>query len=93
MWAVLEHRQADKKLDRLPKEILKRYAKWKDIVAVSGPEGLRRIKGFRDEQLQGQWFGHRSSRLGRQYRVIYRVEAQQVLVLVVDVTAHDYRRK
>jgi addiction module RelE/StbE family toxin len=74
-------------------EILKRYEKWKDIIRVSGPQGLRLIKGFRDEALRGQWEDHRSSRLGLQYRVIYRVVERQVQVLVVDITPHDYRRK
>ena len=91
MWEVYEHRRAAKRLDRLPKEVLKRYEKWKDIVRISGPDGLRLIKGFHDEALHGEWKGHRSSRLGEQYRVIYMVEEQKVLVM--DVTAHDYRRK
>ena len=73
--------------------LLRRYEKWKDIVRVSGPQGLRAIKGFHDEALRGEWKGHRSSRLSQQYRVIYQVEAQEVLVYVMDVTAHDYRRK
>lgn len=93
MWEVLEHRRVSKKLDRLPQEVLKRYEKWKDIVQLSGPPGLRRIKGFHDEALRGEWKGHRSSRLGRQYRLIYRVLAQRVMIHVVDVTAHDYRKK
>src|SRR3989454_7508275 len=49
MWEVYEHRRAAKRLDRLPKEVLKRYEKWKDIVRISGPDGLRLIKGFHDE--------------------------------------------
>ena len=91
MREVYEHRRAAKRLDRLPKEVLKRYEKWKDIVRISGPHGLRLIKGFHDEALHGEWKGHRSSRLGEQYRVIYMVGEQKVLVM--DVTAHDYRRK
>ncbi len=91
MWEVYEHRRAAKRLDRLPKEVLKRYEKWKDIVRISRPDGLRLIKGFHDEALHGEWKGHRSSRLGEQDRVIYMVEEQKVLVM--DVTAHDYRRK
>ncbi|MFQ5705612.1 MAG: type II toxin-antitoxin system mRNA interferase toxin, RelE/StbE family [Gemmatimonadales bacterium] len=55
--------------------------------------GLRLIRGFHDEALRGEWRGCRSSRLGLQYRVIYRIEAGEVLVLVMDITAHDYRRK
>ena len=54
MWEVYEHRRASKRLDRLPLELLKRYEKWKDIVRISGPAGLRLIKGFHDEGLQGK---------------------------------------
>ena len=93
MWEILEHRRTWKQLDRLPIDILKRYEKWKDIVRLSGPNGLRQIEGFNDEALRGEWRGHRSSRLSRQYRVIYRVERDRVLVEVVSVTAHDYRKK
>ncbi len=93
MWEIYEHRRASRSLDRLPVELLKHYEKWKDIVRISGPAGLRLIKGFHDERLQGEWEGHRSSRLNGQYRVIDKVEAQRILVVVMDVTAHDYRRQ
>ena len=93
MWDVYEHRNLVRRLPRIPVEVLKRYEKWKDVVTISGPEGLRQIKGFRDEALRGKWKGYRSSRLGQQYRVIYRVEHQQLYVQVIDLTAHDYRRK
>lgn len=82
----------DKQLAVAPQEVLKRYEKWKDIAAISGPPGLRLIRGFHDEALMGEWKGHRSSRLGIQYRVIYRVVSQTQLFRVVSVTAHDYRR-
>jgi len=87
MWEVYEHRRVVGRLRRLPVEILKRYEKWKDIVRVSGPQGLRLIKGFHDEALRGRWENHRSSRLGLQYRVIYRIEERRVQVLVVEVFA------
>jgi addiction module RelE/StbE family toxin len=90
MWEVFEHRQVQKRLRKLPDEIVKRYEKWKDVVEFSGPAGLRLIRGFRDESLRGRWNGHRSSRLGGQYRVIYRIEKKRLYVMVVDVTAHDY---
>ncbi len=93
MWQILEHRRAVRQLDRLPEEVLKRYEKWKDIVTISGPQGLRPIKGFHDEALEGKWRGCRSSRLGEKYRIIYKVEKNQVLVKVIDITAHDYRKK
>ncbi len=93
MWEVLEHRRVAGKLRRLPDELLKRYEKWKDIVRLSGPTGLRRIRGFRDEALRGEWKGCRSSRLNQQYRVIYQVERDEIQVQVIDLTAHEYRRK
>lgn len=93
MWEIYEHRKAIKQLESLPVDVLKRYEKWKDIVSISGPGGLKHIRGFRDEALRGEWKGHRSSRLNIQYRVIYKIEKELVLVQVVDVTPHDYRRK
>ena len=83
----------DKQLSgAVPIEILKRYEKWKDIVRLSGPSGLRAIKGFHDEALSGEWKGCRSSRLGLQWRVIYQTVADKVLIQVIQVTAHDYRK-
>lgn len=76
----------------MPKDILKRYEKWKDIAVISGPPGLRLIKGFHDEALSGEWRGYRSSRLGLQWRVIYRVVATKLLFQIASITAHDYRR-
>jgi plasmid maintenance system killer protein len=64
-----------------------------NIVRISEPQGLRAIKGFKDEALRGEWKGCRSSRLGQQYRVIFEIEAEEFLVYVLDLTAYDYRRK
>ena len=93
MWQILEHKCLDRRFKSLPIEILKRYEKWKDIVYISGPEGLRAIRGFNDEVLRGQWKGFRSSRLGQKYRVIYKIETAKILVKVIDLTPHDYRKK
>ncbi|MCK5353733.1 MAG: type II toxin-antitoxin system mRNA interferase toxin, RelE/StbE family [Methyloprofundus sp.] len=93
MWKIFEHKKSIKQINLLPTEILKRYEKWKDIVSISGPNGLKQIKGFSDEALVGEWKGYRSSRLNLQYRVIYKIENEQFFVQVVKVTAHDYRRK
>ena len=92
MWRIEEHRRVDKQAAGAPVEILKRYEKWKDIASMSGPKGLRRIKGFRDEALAGEWKGYRSSRLGDQWRVIYLFVADESLFQVESGTAHDYRR-
>jgi len=93
MWEIYGHNSLVKKLRKIPSEVLKRYEKWKDIVGISGPEGLRLIKGFHDELLKGKWQGFRSSRLGIQHRVIYKVENKKLYVKVIDITPRDYRRK
>ena len=92
MWRIEEHRRVDKELASAPREILKRYEKWKDIAVLSGPPGLRLIKGFNDEALSGKWQGYRSSRLGLQWRVIYRTMPDRQRFQVASITPHDYRR-
>lgn len=92
MWRVEEHRRVDKQVLSIPKDILKRYEKWKDIATISGPPGLRLIRGFRDDALSGEWRGYRACRLGIQWRVIYRVAVEKLTFRVASITAHDYRR-
>jgi proteic killer suppression protein len=93
MWTIFEHKKLDKQLSKAPIEIQKRYEKWKDIVELSGPSGLKLIRGFNDEALSGNWKGFRSSRLNQQYRVIYSIENGEMIVQVLEVTPHDYRRR
>ena len=93
MWEIYEHNSLVRKFPKIPKMVLKRYEKWKDIVEISGPEALRLIKGFHDESLRGKWQDHRSSRLGLQYRLIYKIEKKQLYVQVIDINPHDYRKK
>jgi addiction module RelE/StbE family toxin len=92
MWRIEEHRKVDRQVVSVPNEILKHYEKWKDIASISGPPGLKLIKGFHDEALAGKWKGYRSSRLGLQWRVIYRVIPEKLLFQVTSLTAHDYQR-
>ena len=92
MWQVLEHRRVGRQCATMPQEILKRYEKWKDIAAMSGPLGLRRIVGFHDEALAGAAKGHRSSRLGVPFRVICRIVPDESTFQVMSITAHDYWR-
>ena len=92
MWELLEHRRLDRQLNKAPREVLKRYEKWKDIARLSGPTGLRLIGGLHDEALSGSWKGFRSSRLGDQWRVIYRAVPSGAAFYIESVTPHDYRR-
>jgi addiction module RelE/StbE family toxin len=93
MWAVFEKKTVSKALKSAPSEVIKKYEAWKRIVEIQGPLGLRHIKGFHDETLKGKWLGYRSSRLGIQWRVIYKVAGEVLEVYVFEVTPHDYRRR
>ena len=73
MWRVEEHRRIGKQIASMPLEIQKRYEKWLDIATISGPPGLKSVRGFQRRSLVGKVDGYRSSRLNVQYRVIYRV--------------------
>ena len=93
MWEIYEHNRISKIIKKLPEEILKRYEKWKDVISISGPQGLKMIAGFHDKALKGKWKGYRSSRLNEQYRVIYTVNKNEIYVRVEEITPHDYRRQ
>ena len=92
MWRVLYHRQATKRIKRLPPHVREKLDVWVEIARHEGPAGLGAFPGFNDEALSGVWKGFRSSRLSRQYRVIYSVDKDILRILIVDVTAHDYKR-
>lgn len=93
MWAVDFHKDVKKQLRKLPKQVMNALTVWINVARIEGPVGLRSTRGFNDEPLHGKWRGFRSSRLNQQYRVIYKVNKDVVQIFVVDVTAHDYRKK
>jgi toxin HigB-1 len=93
MWRIEEHRRLDQQCASSRQEILKRYEKWKDIATISGPLGLRQFDGLNDEALSGTWKGFPSSLLGLQYRIIYRVVADEMRFQIESLTPHDYRRR
>ena len=90
MWHIQEHREIEKVCRKLPKDIVKKYELWKDIVFRHGPEKLKEFSGFHDEKLKGNRQGQRSSRLSLQYRVIYTVKREIVTVFVLEITPHRY---
>ena len=90
MWDILEHRSIVGTCRKVPPQVVKKYELWKNIVFRYGPEKLREFPGFRDEQLKGPRSGQRSSRLSRQYRVIYTVESTIITVYVLEIVPHKY---
>ena len=90
MWYIREHREIVKTIRHIPPWIVKEYETWKDLVYRHGPEVLRQYPGYHDEQLKGNRKGQRSSRLSHQYRVIYAVERNIIMVYVLEITKHNY---
>ena len=93
IWRFREHRRLGRRLRVLPSHVGDRYEAWKNVLRAAGPEALRDLPGTRDEALRGQWKGFRSSRLSYQYRVIYRVVRDDLMIEVIDVNPHDYRAR
>ncbi|MBW1904654.1 MAG: type II toxin-antitoxin system mRNA interferase toxin, RelE/StbE family [Deltaproteobacteria bacterium] len=90
MWRIFETKTVRKVIERSPRQVRVRYEAWKRIAEQSGPHGLRLIQGFRDEALRGERKGFRSSRLNRQWRLIYKVQKAQLEIHVVEVNPHEY---
>ena len=80
----------EKQLAKVPYFIRDKLYQWVERVEEFGINEIRRIKGFHDEALQGKWKGYRSSRLSLQWRVIYKVEQNQLQVFVIDINPHEY---
>jgi len=93
MWQVNESRKANKQLNKCPKNILAEYEVWKKVIELSGPKALKKIPGYKDHALKGEWLGARSSYMNKQWRVIYVMNKDEVQVFVMEVNAHDYKKK
>ena len=89
-WEIFEHRDVIKAVSKLPPWIVKEYEKWKELVTHHGPEILRQFPGYHDEGLKGTRKGQRSSRLSKQYRVIYSMNQIEMTVWVLEITPHHY---
>ncbi len=92
MWVVRIEKKAEKQLDKAPGEIQEAFELWLQRVEQDGPNALRKVNGYWDHALKGEWEGARASSLNQQWRVIYVIQAKEIKVLVLRVSPHDYRR-
>lgn len=83
---------AEKQLRKLPVHIIRKFAVWVDLVSVEGLDVARRIPGFRDHGLKGEWNGYRAIRLSQSYGAIYqeRQDGAVRAVWIEEVNKHDY---
>jgi proteic killer suppression protein len=87
--------KVEKKLKKVPQEIIFRLMRWIRTIEEFGLSEARRVKGYHDEPLKGLRQGQRSVRLGIKWRAIYTqsVSGEINIVIVEEVTPHDYRTK
>jgi len=86
---VVLSKTARKALRKCPKHIAVKLAYWISQVGHLGLEEVRKIPGYHDEPLAGDYKGKRSIRLSLSYRAIYTVENGVVeFVLIEDVNKH-----
>jgi toxin HigB-1 len=84
-----------KHLKKVPHEIILRLQRWIRTVEEFGLAEARKVKGYHDEPLKGERQGERSVRLGIKWRAIYTEDktGEINLVIIEEVTPHDYRKK
>jgi addiction module RelE/StbE family toxin len=91
IWNVEDSALVKKVLTKAPPQIVRKYQSWLDMMRYHGPEEVARWRGFKDKKLKGTWSSYRSSRLNRQYRIIYRIDYESLTVFVEKVDTHTYR--
>jgi toxin HigB-1 len=65
---------------------------WVGSVQTAGLDATRKLSGYHDEGLKGQWQGYRSVRLSKAYRAIYSVrdDGSVKFACVETVNKHRY---
>jgi proteic killer suppression protein len=84
--------KARKDLIKVPFYIGLKLQTWIDQVTHEGLEATRKIAGYHDEPLKGEWKGFRSIRLSQSYRAFYTLKDDGMLkfVAVERINKHEY---
>jgi hypothetical protein len=86
-WRVIESRLIARQVQRAPKEIQEKYAIWRNRVRRAGPY---LGGGYQTHALSGGRLGQKAARLNRQWRVIFKVLKDQLVVEALELTPHRY---
>lgn len=84
---------AEKQLAKAPPNVLQKLNLWREQLLLLGLAEVRRLSGWHDEPLKGQRQGQRSIRLNRQWRAIYKIKNDELILTILEVTPHDYRTR
>jgi addiction module RelE/StbE family toxin len=83
---------AQKKFEKLPPYIQVAFYGWVKIIEEHGLNEMQKTIGFRDHALIGKLSGLRASSLNRSYRVIYKIDSDDLIIIyVLEVNKHDYK--
>ena len=86
-WQIIESRLIAQQLPKAPSKIQQKYTIWRDRVRQLGPN-LR--GGYRVHSLRGKRKGQKSARLSRQWRIIFKVFENELVVEALELTPHKY---
>jgi plasmid maintenance system killer protein len=86
-WQVIESRLIARQIRRAPREIQEKYIIWRDLVKNRGPHLQG---GFRVHALQGNRKGQKAARLNRQWRVIFKVIEDRLIVEALELIPRTY---
>jgi mRNA-degrading endonuclease YafQ of YafQ-DinJ toxin-antitoxin module len=86
-WRIIEARLLGRQLKRAPKKVRIDYRFWKDQVHALGPNLQG---GYRTHALQGRRKDQKAARLDQQWRVIFRVVEDELIVEALELTPHHY---
>ncbi len=77
----------------LTKDDLQALAKWVSEIETYGLDHVQ-TDYWNDHALEAEWVGLRSASFSLRGRIIYRVENERLIVMVVRITAnHNYRKR
>ena len=93
-WKVYWNQKVQKQVLHLPHHIIGSFYDWVRAVEFEGIEEVRRLPGYHDEKLKGEWEGFRSVRLTKAYRVFYYEfkNGEFFIAQVVKVSKHEYQK-
>ncbi len=89
---VIITKNADKQMRRAPQYIRDNLLNWRKEVELFGIRAVREHKSYHDEPLKGKRTGERSIRLSRQWRAFYYEVENDILIYVLEVTSHEYKK-
>ncbi len=85
---------ARKGLEKAARHVQDKLLNWVESVRLFGVLPVRKVTGYHDEALKGARKHERSIRLNKQWRAIYsESENNTITIIILEVTAHDYRKK